>query len=525
MALSVTNSLTDDRETFETDGDEVLLYVCGLTVSDDAHLGHGRVWVHADICRRWLEQLGYDVRHVENVTDVNEKIVARVGETAPEADGRGDRAAQGDGAAGGDESLGADERAVATRFTASILRDMRGLNLRRAEVYPRVTEHIDEVIDLVERLVDRGYAYESNGSVYFDVSEFDGYGELSGQAVGEMEPQGSDEGRAEKRDPRDFALWKAGGVDPEAVVEHQENHAGSAPPETAVRGAETWDSPWSEGRPGWHIECSAMSMAHLGETIDIHMGGQDIAFPHHENEIAQSEAATGEEFVRYWLHVGLLETDGEKMSSSLANFTTVSDALKDHGPNVLRTFYLGAGYRTRQTYSTAAVEEAEERWERLERAYERARDACDSADAHTSVSDEALQTAVDDAETSFREAMNDDFNVREAMAALLDLAAAANRHVDDRERYDYRGLRRTVETFERLGGDVFGLQFDEATAGTARLAGELVELVLSVRAEERAAGNYDRADELRAALTEVGVEVEDGPDGASYRFVDRGDGA
>jgi len=491
MTLSVTNTLTGEREEF-TAADEVLLYVCGLTVSDDAHLGHARAWVHADVVHRWLEHQGYDVRHVENFTDVNEKIAARVGE----------------------EGLGGTEGEVAAHFTQSVIDDMRGLNLKRATVYPRVSEHVPEIIDLIETLLDRGYAYESNGSVYFDVSEFEGYGKLSNQDLDALEAEEGLGARSEKRDPADFALWKAGGVAPEDVAEHRKDDR----PVDADEYGQTWESPWSEGRPGWHVECSAMATTHLGETLDVHMGGRDLVFPHHENEITQSEAATGEQFARYWLHVGLLETEGDKMSSSLGNFVTVSEALEEYGVNVVRTFYLGAQYRTDQTLSEGAIEEAGERWERLERAYEGAVDACDGVDAYTKAEDDELRTAVEDARESFVAAMDDDLNVREATAALLELATAVNRHVEDRERYDYRALRRCVETFEELGGDVFGLQFGAVDDGDVGVAEDLVELVLDVREAEREAGNYDRADELRDELAALGVDIEDGPEGPTYRF-------
>jgi cysteinyl-tRNA synthetase len=488
--LSVTNTLTGEQEPFEPVGDEVLLYVCGLTVSDDAHLGHARVWTHADVMHRWLEHEGYPVRHVENFTDVNEKIVARVGE----------------------DDLGDSEPDVARGFTASVLEDMRGLGLRRAAVYPRVSEHVPEIVDLVETLVEKGYAYEANGSVYFDVTTFDDYGKLSNQRVEELEAQGVEEA-AEKRHPADFALWKAGGVTPDEVAEHRNE---DLPPLDGERG-QTWESPWGEGRPGWHIECSAMSMTHLDETIDVHVGGHDLVFPHHENEIAQSEAATGKQFAKYWLHTGLLETEGEKMSSSLGNYFYVADALDRWGVNVLRTFYLGTQYGTKQTFSEAAMREAEERWERLERTYEDAVAACDSVDARTKVDDEALRAAVDEAGTEFRAAMDDDFNVREAMAALLDLTRAVNRHLE-REEYDYRGLKAAVETFEDLGGDVFGLELGVSGGGDVDLAADLVELVLEVREGEREAGNYDRADALRDELQALGVEVGDSDDGPTYRL-------
>ena len=485
MSLQVTNSLTGEREPFEPqDPDAVLLYYCGLTVSDDAHLGHARAWVHVDVMHRWLTHLGYDVRHVENFTDVNEKIVARVGE------------------------VGDDEREVARHFIASVLDDMRALNLKRAEVYPRVTEHVPQIVELIETLVENGYAYESNGSVYFDVTSFDEYGALSNQDVDEIESQGDPEERGEKRHPADFALWKADGVSAEAIAEHRDGKVPDDPP-----AGETWDSPWGEGRPGWHVECSAMSMTHLGETIDIHVGGEDLIFPHHENEIAQSEAATGERFARYWLHVRLLETGGEKMSTSLGNYFYVDDAVSDLGTDAVRTFLLSTTYRSRQDYSEAAVAEAVDRWEGFERAYERAVAAADSPDATTTVTDARLREAVDATRTSFTESMNDDFNTRGALAALETLAGAINTHVDGHNEYDYRGLRRSIETFETLGGDVLGLAFGRDGDGSAEIAREVVDLVLDLREREREAGNYARADALRDELNALGIEIQDTDDG------------
>jgi cysteinyl-tRNA synthetase len=269
-----------------------------------------------------------------------------------------------------------------------------------------------------------------------------------------------------------------------------------------------------------------MSTTHLGDTLDVHMGGRDLVFPHHENEIAQSEAATGETFARHWLHVGLLEMEGEKMSSSVGNFWTVPDALEALGVNVVRTFYAGAAYRSEQALTEATVAEAEERWERLSRTHDRAIAALDSVDARAKVTDDALREAVETARDDFAAAMNDDLNLREATAALLELTDAVNRHLDGADGadggaetgYDYRGLREAVEAFETLGGDVLGLQFGSETDGDVDLASELVELILDVREAEREAGNYERADDLRDALREVGVDIEDGPDGATYRF-------
>jgi cysteinyl-tRNA synthetase len=493
MTLHVTNSLSGEREPFEPrDPDSVLLYYCGLTVSDPAHLGHARAWVHVDVMHRWLEHVGYDVRHVENFTDVNEKIVARVGEA------------------------GDSEADVARHYVQRTIDDMRSLNLRRAEVYPKVTEHVPEIVDLVETLVERGYAYESNGSVYFDVTSFDDYGKLSNQRLADIEAQGAEDELSEKRHPADFALWKADGVSPDAIAEHRHDEA--APAAEASETAQTWESPWGEGRPGWHVECSAMAMTHLDESIDVHVGGQDLVFPHHENEIAQSEAATGEQFASYWLHVRLLETKGEKMSSSLGNFWTVADAVDDLGANVVRTFLLSTAYHNTAVLSDETLAEAEERWDRLQRGYERAVGACDDADASAKAPDDALRDAVDAARAAFREAMNDDFNTREASTALLELVSAVNRHVDDAATFDYQGLHEAVEAFEALGEGVLGLSFAGETDGDVGVAGDLVELLLDVREAERDAGNYERADELRADLESLGVEVQDTEEGPTYRL-------
>ncbi len=494
MTLSVTNTLTGEREPFEPgDPDSVLLYYCGLTVSDFAHLGHARGWIHTDVMHRWLDHLGYDVHHVENFTDVNEKITARVGE----------------------DDLGNSEAEVARTFITQVIRDMRDLNLKRADVYPRVSEHVPEIVDLIETLVEKGYAYESNESVYFDVTTFEEYGKLSNQKVEEMEAQGESDERSEKRNPGDFALWKADGVSEGAIENHRKSDTEYA---VSHPSGETWESPWGEGRPGWHIECSAMSMKHLGETIDIHVGGQDLVFPHHENEVAQSEAATGHQFARYWLHVRLLETDGEKMSSSLGNYSTVRGAISEIGANAVRMFLLSTSYANRQTFSDETVNEAVERWERLSDGYDRAVEALDSPDARTKVVDDELRTTITETESEFEDAMNDDFNTRRALAALLDLVTAVNRHVDDGDEYDYEGLDSAVETFEEFGSEVLGFSLGGETGGDVRLAEDLVELVLELRENERENGNYERADALRDDLGALGVDVQDSDSGPSFKL-------
>ena len=491
MQLTVSNTLTGNEEPFEpADDDAVTLYYCGLTVSDDAHLGHARSWVHTDVIHRWLAYSGYTVRHIENFTDVNEKIVARVGEH------------------------GEDEKAVSRHFIEQVITDMRSLNLKRVAVYPRVTEHISDIIDLVERLIDRGHAYEVNGSVYFDVASFPAYGALSNPKLEDMEQQ--EEGSGEKRQPADFALWKAGSVDEATIETHQ--HGDDSDPGHAASGAMTFSSPWGEGRPGWHIECSAMATTHLGDTFDIHVAGRDIKFPHNENEIAQAVAATDGEYARYWLHTGLLRTDGEKMSSSLQNFFRVRDAIERFGPNILRMFFLSSVYHADQTFSDAAMEEATERWERLDGTYRRASAAIDSPDATSKAPDHMLRDAVNETRAAVMEAMNDNFNTREALASLLTCVSTINSHLDAGAPYDYQGLHEAIQLFEEIGEDVFGLHFGGTTTGTVELTEELVELLIAIREEERAAGNYDRADALRDDLRSIGVHLEDTDNGVTYRF-------
>ncbi|GGL21801.1 cysteine--tRNA ligase [Halarchaeum grantii] len=492
MTLRVSNTLSGETEEFvPQDPDDVRLYYCGLTTSDPPHLGHARSWVHVDVMSRWLRHLGYGVRHVENFTDVNEKIVARVGRD------------------------GDDENDVAEQYITEVLESMRALNLERTEVRPRVSEHVPEIVDLVETLVESGHAYESNGSVYFDVTSFEEYGKLSNQDLESIEEQGDPDERSEKRHPADFALWKADGVDADAIARHRgHDHPGTpAHPE-----GQTWESPWGEGRPGWHIECSAMSMAHLGETLDIHVGGRDLVFPHHENEIAQSEAATGEPFANYWLHCALFEMDEEKMSSSLGNFITVADAVAEYGANALRLFMVSGTYNSRQTYSEDAIDEAVERAERLERCYEDAVTALDSVDAHTKAEDADLRAATEDAATEFEAAMNDDFNTREALTALFDLVSAVNVHLAERDDYDYGGLKAAVETFEEYGGGVLGFELGAEQGGDVTLAEDLVDLVLELREEARAEGEYERADRLRDELEALDVTVEDTDSGPTYRL-------
>ena len=483
MTMMLTNSLSGELEPFEPlDSGRVSMYVCGLTVSDAPHLGHARLWVQADLLHRWLEYRGFTVDHVENITDVNDKIVARIDEPP----------------------LGADESSVAAEFTARVFSAMRSLHLRRARSYPRVSAHRSQIVALIDRLLSAGAAYEVDGSVYFDVTAFDGYGDLSGFDIGEGAVDQDSETLAEKRHPADFALWKADGVDPESIADHRE----PALPPVAEDAMSIWDAPWGSGRPGWHIECSAMAMHHLGETIDIHMGGRDLRFPHHENEIAQSEAATGEPFAKYWLHVGLLQQDAEKMSSSLGNFLTTDAAIAEFGVGPLRMFFLGATYRTDQQYSSAAMEEATARYSRLRRCYTQLTAACDGIDAYATIEHQQLKELARTMVADVEAAMDDDLNVRVAIAAYMEFVSAVRTYLQEHSAYDHAGLLHVRDAMRHIGEGVFGLPLEDGGASP-----ELIETLVSLRESHRDAGEYDAADVLRDALAAAGVELEDTADG------------
>ncbi|MFW5929479.1 MAG: cysteine--tRNA ligase [Halobacteriota archaeon] len=459
--LQLTDTRSREKKEFKPVSDTVLLYVCGLTVSDDPHLGHARTWTSFDVLHRYLEYLGYDVRHVENVTDVDDKIIARAE----------------------DEDVEPEE--VAARYTEQVYEDMKALGLHRVTVRPRVTEHVDDIIEIVETLVDRGYAYETEGGVYYDVSEFDSYGELSGQDPDELE-QG--EQREQKDDPADFALWKA-----------------------AKPGEPQWDSPWGPGRPGWHVECSAMSTRHLGETIDIHGGGRDLVFPHHENEIAQTEAATGQEFARYWMHVGPLRVGEDKMSTSLDNYWTVHEALEDYSANDVRAFLISIRYSKPQQLEDDSLDEGRRRWKRLSNAVEAAERAMDSLDARAKHVDEDLRSKVESGVEEFEAAMSEDLNTPEALAALYGVVDSVNRHVESPP-YDYEGLYRAWTSLRILAGDVLGFDFSDVGGDVERV----VEAALEVRERRREEGRYDEADAIRDALDAGGVEVRDSDEGPTY---------
>ena len=471
--LRIYNTLTRTKEEFRPiEPGRVRMYVCGMTVYDYCHLGHARVLVAFDVVVRYLRSLGYEVTYVRNVTDVDDKIIARAHEN------------------------GEDFRALTQRFTGYMHEDCRALGVLEPDVEPHATHYIEPIVSMVERLIDRGAAYQgANGDVYYDVSTFPAYGALSDRRVEDLRSGARVEIDEAKDDPLDFVLWKS-----------------SKP------GEPSWESPWGPGRPGWHIECSAMSTACLGSHFDIHGGGMDLQFPHHENEIAQSEAATGGKFVNVWMHNGFVRIDDEKMSKSLGNFSTVRGVLERYPAEAVRCFMLSSHYRSPLNYSEDHLRQADASVRRLYTALRGLDGPPISPDA---VEPDAVEP---DAGwlARFRAAMDDDFNTPEAISVLFDLAREVNRaRESDPDRA--RGLAGTL----RALGAVLGLLDADAEAwlrGASAVEGAgrgpddgEIEAMIARRAAARARREWGEADRLRDELAAVGVVLEDGARGTVWR--------
>ncbi|WP_027481879.1 cysteine--tRNA ligase [Deinococcus pimensis] len=458
---------------------KVGMYLCGPTVYSDAHLGHAKKEVAFDVVRRYLTHAGFEVRYVSNVTDV--------GHLVDDADDGEDKIARRAAL----EKL--EPMEIADKYFWSFVDDMGRLNVLRPSINPRATGHIPEQIRLIEELIAAGHAYESNGSVYFDVRSWPRYGELSGRRLDDQEVGTREDVRDEKRDPRDFALWKR-----------------------AERGhLMRWESPWGEGFPGWHIECSAMSLKYLGENFDIHGGGMDLEFPHHEAEIAQAEAA-GHGFARYWMHNNMLTIGGEKMSKSKGNFTTLRELFERVDPMVVRFLLVSSHYRSVTEMNEDAFESARNGYARLRDAYrEVERRLVDAPD----VQNPDLTARIDAHVRAFEEAMSDDFNTPRAVAALFDLTRDVNAALaGDVGR---AALTRARDAYRELGGNVLGLFAESGAAGAAQDEGELVdalmELVLEARRHYRLQKQWKEADALRERLTAAGVTIEDTPTGTRWK--------
>ena len=444
---------------------EISIYVCGPTVYSFIHIGNARPLIVFDTLRRYLEYRGYKVKFVQNFTDVDDKVIRRANED------------------------GCSIRDVAEKYIAEYYKDAEALNVKKATVAPRATEHMDEIISLIKGLIEKGHAYPAdNGDVYFAVRSYDSYGKLTGQSIESLESGARIDPGEHKRDPLDFALWKS-----------------------AKPGEPPWDSPWGKGRPGWHIECSAMSMSILGETFDIHAGGKDLIFPHHENEIAQSEACTGKPFARYWMHNGHINIEGQKMSKSLGNFRNVRDIISEFDPNVLRLFMLSAHYASPINFRRELMEQTAAAYERLCTARERLREA-QTANNPNAEEEGAFAAALEGYKQSFIEAMDDDLNTADAIGVLFELVRAVNTFVT--EKRSKAAIDNAARAFDELTG-VLGISTD---AKSEEFPEEAVRL-LNERTEARAAKNWALADELRNRLAQLGFAVEDSKQGAKLKRI------
>ncbi|AOL33107.1 cysteine--tRNA ligase [Geobacillus thermoleovorans] len=462
-SIRLYNTLTRKKEPFEPlEPNKVKMYVCGPTVYNYIHIGNARAAIVFDTIRRYLEFRGYDVTYVSNFTDVDDKLIKAARE------------------------LGESVPAIAERFIEAYFEDIQALGCKKADIHPRVTENIDTIIEFIQALIDKGYAYEVDGDVYYRTRKFREYGKLSHQSIDELQAGARIEIGEKKDDPLDFALWKA-----------------------AKEGEICWDSPWGKGRPGWHIECSAMARKYLGDTIDIHAGGQDLTFPHHENEIAQSEALTGKPFAKYWLHNGYLNINNEKMSKSLGNFVLVHDIIREIDPQVLRFFMLSVHYRHPINYSEELLESARRGLERLKTAYSNLQHRL-QASTNLTDNDEEWVSRIADIRASFIREMDDDFNTANGIAVLFELAKQANLYLQEKTTSE-KVIHAFLREFEQLA-DVLGL-----TLKQDELLDEEIEALIQKRNEARKNRDFALADRIRDKLRAKNIILEDTPQGTRWK--------
>ncbi|MDC3417774.1 cysteine--tRNA ligase [Aquibacillus salsiterrae] len=464
MAIRIYNTLTRKKEAFQTlEEGKVRMYVCGPTVYNYIHIGNARPAIVFDTVRRYLEYRGYEVKYVLNFTDVDDKIIKAARE------------------------LGEDVPIVAERFIHAYLDDVKALGVKEAAHHPRVTETMDEIIDFIAKLIEKGHAYEADGDVYFKTRSFDGYGKLSHQSIDELRSGARIQIGEKKQDPLDFALWKQ--VKPGEIA---------------------WDSPWGKGRPGWHIECSAMAKKYLGETIDIHAGGQDLTFPHHENEIAQSEAGNGKTFANYWMHNGYINIDNEKMSKSLGNFVLAHDLIEQHEPDVVRFFMLSVHYRNPINFSEELLEGAKNSLERIKNAYYNLEHRKQSSTNLDGEETDWLQK-IGTYQKRFVSEMDDDFNTANAIAVLFDLTKDANVYLQSNHTSE-----RVIEKFQESISSlliVLGIQLAE----DEDLLDEEIEELIQKRIEARKNKDFALADKIRDDLKEKHIILEDTPQGTRWK--------
>lgn len=463
MTIKLYNTLTRQKEEFKPIEDgKIKMYVCGPTVYNYIHIGNARPAIVFDTVRRYFEYRGYEVNFVMNFTDVDDKIINAANE------------------------LGEDVFTIANRYIHAFKEDVAKLNVKEANHHPRVTESMDEIIDFIQKLIEKGYAYEVDGDVYFKTRSYEEYGKLSHQSIDELRSGARIQVGEKKKDPLDFALWKS-----------------------AKPGEVYWDSPWGQGRPGWHIECSAMVKKYLGDTIDIHAGGQDLTFPHHENEIAQSEAHNDRTFANYWMHNGYIQINNEKMSKSLGNFILVHDIIKKHDPNVIRFFMLSVHYRHPINFSDELLENAQNSFDRIRNAYENLQHR--KQGSLNIVDDKEWTDKINQHRDNFIKEMNDDFNTANAISVLFELAKDANVYIQN-EQTNEEVIDQFLQLFDEIT-DVLGfsLTTDE------QILDEEIEKLIDERNKARKERNFQRADEIRDQLDELGIILEDTPQGTRWK--------
>ncbi len=483
MALQVFNYLTRRQEVFRPISEGFVgMYVCGPTVYGHAHIGHAKVYITFDIVHRYLEYLGYRVRYVQNITDV--------GHLTGDADEGEDKIAQQA------RKERVEPMEIAEFYTRSYFEDMDALNVLRPDISPRASGHVPEQIELAQLLIEKGYAYVSNGSVFFSVRSWPSYGKLSGRKIEELEEGARLAVNPDKRDPLDFAVWRA------------------AKPGHIMR----WKSPWGEGFPGWHAECSVMAMKYLGLPFDIHGGGLENIFPHNESEIAQSEAAYGKEFARYWILNNMVTVNGVKMGKSLGNFTTIKDVLTRHNAMTLRFFILSSHYRSTTDFTEEALSAAARGYERLVSTVRLTRDRLKRSEPGGSM-DPAFADVINHHKDRFLAAMDDDFNTPQALAVLFDFSREVNSLLNSDRLVTRTTLEAVDDLYRTLGGAILGIIPDQLSTSTERgLETQLMELIIKLRAEARARKDWATADTIRAELARIGVVLEDRPEGTTWRI-------
>ena len=471
--LKIYNTLTKQKEEFKpVNPPNVNMYMCGPTVYDYFHIGNARSFINADFIRRYLEFQNYKVKYVMNLTDVDDKIINKSNE----------------------EKIKPEK--VAEKYIEAFFEDIDKLKIKKADVYPKATMHMDDIIRMIKELEEKDFAYNVNGNVFYDVGKFVEYGKLSGKKIDELESGSRVEINVEKKNPLDFALWKK-----------------------AKKGEPYWESPWGNGRPGWHIECSAMSCKHLGETFDIHAGGNDLIFPHHENEIAQSEAANQKKFVNYWIHFGFLNMDNEKMSKSLGNFFTARDVLKKYSAETIRMLFAQTHYKGPLNFSDELLSAAEKGLEKLNNLALKINDEIKLNRQKGSSPDFDFEKYL----FAFTNAMDDDFNTPQGIAAIFDLVKDVNRTIAENEHIIAEFYLSVKAFLKKTASDVFGiLDFDKLSqTSDGKLEGDLIELLIKLRTDAKKEKNYALADKIRSELNNLGVILEDSKDRTIYKITNK----